>query len=260
MKTEHLQFNFSVRRYPSREEMGKHAARDVREVLKALLREKDCVNMIFAAAPSQLDFLQAFVADPDVDFSRIRAFHMDDYIGLPEGAPQGFGTFLRRHLFDQAAFREVYYIDGNAPDAQAECDRYADLLRRYPADIVCMGIGENGHIAFNDPHVADFTDPLDVKIVELDEVCRQQQVNDGCFTRLTDVPKQAITLTIPALTRAEHHFCVVPASTKAEAVRRTVLGEITTACPAAILRTCPHAVLYVDVDSGRYLQRAIVEA
>ncbi|HML45999.1 MAG TPA: glucosamine-6-phosphate deaminase [Clostridia bacterium] len=233
--------------------MGRAAALDTARTIRQLLEFKPTVAMVFAAAPSQDEFLEALAADPSVDFTRIIAFHMDEYVGLPEDAPQRFGNFLKDRLFGKVSFREVHYLDGNAPGA-AECARYAALLARQPIDIVCMGIGENGHIAFNDPPVADFQDPVLVKCVALDTVCRMQQVHDGCFARLDDVPTHALTLTIPALMRADRHFCMVPAATKAEAVRRTVTGPIDTACPASILRTGRQVILYTDADSGACLR------
>lgn len=245
--------SFQVRRYSSRAAMGEAAAKDAAAAVRELLREREAVNMIFAAAPSQLEFLRAFRQDPSIDFTRINAFHMDEYLGLPGDAPQGFGCFLREHLFRHAPFRSVHYLNGNASDPEGECRRYGELLREYPVDIVCLGIGENGHIAFNDPHVARFDDPEPVKIVELDLVCRTQQVHDGCFASLEQVPTHALTLTIPALTAASCHFCMVPAASKAEAVRRTVCGPLDESCPATILRTCANAVLYCDPDSGRDL-------
>ena len=244
---------FRVLRFPSREALGEAAARDAAAAVRELLRERESINMIFAAAPSQLEFLRCFRQDPAVDFSRINAFHMDEYLGLPSDAPQGFGAFLREHLFSHAPFRAVHYLDGNAPEPQAECRRYGELLREFPADIVCLGIGENGHIAFNDPHAARFDHPEPVKLVELDPVCRAQQVHDGCFSALEQVPTHALTLTIPALTAAGRHFCMVPAASKAEAVRRTVCGPLDEGCPASILRTCACAALYCDQDSGRDL-------
>lgn len=244
---------FIVRKFPTRTQMGQWAAGEVIDALTALWRTRECVNMIFAAAPSQSDFLEAFRGDSRVDFNRIRAFHMDEYLGLPADAPQGFGNFLRRYLFDHGNFREVHFLNGLTDDPGAECLCYGELLRRYPPDIVCLGVGENGHIAFNDPHEADFDDPAAVKVVTLDERCRTQQVNDGCFEKLDDVPHQAITLTIPTLAHAPIHCCVVPAPTKAEAVRNMVLGPVTVDCPASILRTCAHAMLYIDADSGKYL-------
>src|SRR5690606_2355596 len=147
-------------------------------------------------------------------WSKIIGFHMDEYIGLDSDHPQTFASFLRKHLFDLVPIHHVYFINGNAPEVDAECDRYAALLRKYPVDIVCMGIGENTHIAFNDPHVANFNDPKLVKIVDLDHESRQQQVNDGCFATFEAVPTHAITLTIPALVDGKHLYCMVPGKNK----------------------------------------------
>lgn len=244
-----------LKQFNSRGALGAQAAADVAEAVRNLLREKETINMIFAAAPSQIEFLNSFQNDPNVDFSRINAFHMDEYIGLPNDAPQRFGQFLKRYLFDKVGFRSVNYLDGNAADIEAECRRYARLLQEYPPDIVCLGIGENGHIAFNDPAEADFDDPQSVKMVHLDDICRHQQVNDGCFTQLEDVPKAALTLTIPTLIHADYHFCMVPGKTKAQAVHNALYSEISEACPATILRLCRNIVLYVDQDSGMLLQQ-----
>jgi glucosamine-6-phosphate deaminase len=175
---------------------------------------------------------------------------MDEYIGLSSDAPQGFGNFLKNRFFDKLPFKSVNYIDSSATDSEKECERYAQLLRDKPTDIVCMGIGENGHIAFNDPHVALFNDEKLVKIVDLDQACRAQQVNDGCFANIDEVPTHAITLTIPALTNAPYIACVAPAKTKADAVYNTVYGEISEKCPASILRKHKNATLYTDSDSG----------
>ena len=246
-------FSFVVKRYPTRAAMGAAAAEEAAAVIRELLAKKDEINMIFAAAPSQNEFLEALVKAPGIDFTRINAYHMDEYVGLDDDAPQRFGNFLKDHIFGLAPFKSVNYIQGNAEDIDAECERYSQLLRDNPTDIVCMGIGENGHIAFNDPHVADLKDPALVKKVSLDEVCRMQQVHDGCFATLDDVPKFALTLTVPALAKADYHFCVVPAASKANAVKETVYGPIGEKCPATALRTCDHAVLYIDNDSGKLL-------
>lgn len=242
-----------VELHDSRAAMGLAAGNAAAAKLRELLAEKEQVNVIFAAAPSQNEMLEALIAAPGIDWSRVNAFHMDEYVGLPEGAPQAFGNFLREHIFDRLPFGRVEYIDGHTKDGAGECARYAALLEKYPTDVVLMGIGENGHIAFNDPHVAFFDDPEAVKLVELDTVCRQQQVNDGCFAALADVPTHAYTLTIPTLVRAPWLFCTVPAPTKAKAVKNTVLGQVSERCPASILRTRPNAVLFCDPDSGRYL-------
>lgn len=242
-----------VKIYDSRREMGLTAAGECARKIRELLAKKETIHMIFAAAPSQNEFLESLVNDPEIDFSRIRAFHMDEYIGLKRDAPQGFGNFLKDRLFDKAGFRTVFYLNGQAADPEKECERYAELLRQYPCDIICMGIGENGHIAFNDPHVADFHDKKAVKVVALDRMCRRQQVNDGCFSALEQVPTHAYTLTVPTLMSARFAFCIVPAPTKANAVYQTVRGPVSEACPASILRHHSGAVLYLDADSASRL-------
>ena len=243
----------TVRVYDSRREMGEAAAADIRACILKLLATHDQINMIFAAAPSQNEVLAALAADGTIPWNRIHAYHMDEYIGLPADAPQGFGNFMRRHLFDLVPFASVNCICSTAPDPRAECDRYAKLLAERPAHIVVMGIGENGHIAFNDPPVANFRDPQAVKIVALDPICRNQQVNDGCFARLELVPTHAITLTVPTLAAAPNLFCIVPAPTKAQAVQETLGGSIDEHCPATILRKCAGSVLYLDPDSAALL-------
>lgn len=243
----------TVNIYSTRDEMGKAAASDVKACILSLLEKKETINMIFAAAPSQNEVLAALANDSEIPWNRVNAFHMDEYIGLPADAPQGFGNFLKDHIFGIADFKSVNYINISAPDAEEECRRYSELLAKYPTDIVVMGIGENGHIAFNDPPVADFNDPKAVKPVQLDEICRNQQVNDGCFAHIDQVPKTAITLTVPTLTSGDHLFCIVPAATKAKAVKATVCGEIGEHCPATALRRHKSAVLYLDGDSSSLL-------
>ncbi|MBE6611367.1 MAG: glucosamine-6-phosphate deaminase [Ruminococcaceae bacterium] len=243
-----------VKIMPTRDEMGKVAADDIHDCILALLEKKPEINMIFAAAPSQNDVLASLIACTDIDWSRINAYHMDEYIGLSgEFLAQSFGKFLNDAIFGKVPFKSVNYIDCKAADPEAECARYAALLAANPTDIVVMGIGENGHIAFNDPWVAEFDDAKAMKVVTLDEVCRQQQVNDGCFPSIDCVPKQAITLTCPTLANAPYQFCIVPAKTKANAVKRTLTGEVNEDCPATILRTRPAAVLYLDGDSSAQL-------
>ena len=244
----------NVKIFQNRTEMGKDAAADIHGRILELLGKQEQVNMIFGAAPSQNDVLASLTAYGDIDWSRINAYHMDEYIGLcGEWLKQSFGTYLDEHIFGVVPFRSLNRIDPTAPDPEAECLRYARLLEENPADIVVLGIGENGHIAFNDPWVADFNDPKSVKVVELDEACRQQQVNDGCFPSIDLVPKQAITLTCPTMTKPPYLFCVVPAPTKAKAVKRTLEGEINEDCPATILRRHPCVTLYLDGDSSALL-------
>ena len=239
--------------YDTRAEMGNAAARDIKAKIAQLLAEKGEINMIFAAAPSQNEVLASLAEDKEIEWNRVNAYHMDEYIGLSADAPQGFGNFLKEHIFGRALFRSVHYIDCTAADPEKEAARYEMLLRENPPDIVVMGIGENGHIAFNDPPVADFKDTHGAKVVKLDEVCRNQQVHDGCFARLEEVPKYAITLTVPTLVSAPWLFCIVPAKTKANAVKECLTGEIGEHCPASILRLQEHAVLYLDKDSASLL-------
>lgn len=243
----------TVKIFASRSLMGMHAANEIKEKIVELLKVKPEINIIFAAAPSQNEVLECLSKNKDIEWSRINAYHMDEYIGLNKNAPQGFGNFLKARIFGLVPFKSVNYIDVSATDPENEVARYSELLEKNPPDIVVMGIGENGHIAFNDPYVADFHDTKKVKIVKLDDVCRQQQVNDGCFKSLSDVPTHAVTLTIPTLVSAEWIFCIVPACTKSKAVYDTVNGNIDELCPASILRTRRNSRLYLDNDSSKLL-------
>jgi len=237
----------------NRQEMGAVAARETAEMMKKFLSAKPEISMIFAAAPSQNEFLAGLINIPHLEWNRVIAFHMDEYLGIPEDAPQRFGTFLKKAIFDRVPFKEIHYLNGSTTSPEQELLRYSSLLKQHPVDITCMGIGENGHLAFNDPPMADFQDPLRVKIVELDDICRQQQVNDGCFPNFEAVPTHAMTLTIPALLQAKWISCVVPAKSKARAVKATLTDKIGTDCPASVLRTHDAANLYLDSDSASKL-------
>ncbi len=240
--------------YDNRVLLGADAAAIISSKIHELMKRQALVSIIFASAPSQNDFLAALITKP-IDWGRVVAFHMDEYIGLEKEAPQGFGVFLRDRLFSKVPIGQAHYMDGNAADPQAECDRYAALLARYPPDIVCLGIGENTHLAFNDPHVADFKDPAVVKVVDLDADCRTQQVNDGCFATLGDVPTHAITITIPALFNVPNAYAIVPTALKADAIFHTLNSEIAERYPSTILRRHPNAVLFVDKDSASRIVR-----
>lgn len=237
----------------TREEMGRAAYELYRDRVCALLEKQPLVRAIYAAAHSQDEFLQALAADTAIDFARIDAFHMDEYFGLGETAPQKFGRFLTERLFARRPFARVNLIRSEAPDIDAEARRYEALLRQCPIDITSLGIGENGHIAFNDPHEARFDDPRWVRRTTLDETCRRQQVNDGEFDALDKVPASAYTLTIPALMSSRTLVGIVPNGRKAEAVRRTLCGPVSEACPASILRTHDDAVLFLDRDAASLL-------
>lgn len=237
-----------VRRFPSRTEMGRVAGADIADAMRQRLARPGPLRMIFASAPSQQDMLDALVAEPDIDWRRVTAFHMDEYHTLPPEAPQRFGPWLKRVLFDRVPIGTVHLMTPE-PDVETCIRDYTRLLADAPIDIVCLGIGVNGHLAFNDPPVADLADPVDVKIIELDPICRQQQANDGGFGSIDEVPRTALTLTIPRLLRADRLFCVVPGPMKRDAVRRTLNDPIGTACPATALRTHPSCTLYCDADS-----------
>jgi glucosamine-6-phosphate deaminase len=244
-----------VHEYPDRETMGRAAADHVRAIIAAACAARGVARVIFACAPSQNEFLAALVAPPPtVAWSQLSIFHMDEYVGLSASHGQSFRHYLRGHLLDAIPAPKAFHpIRGEAPSLQDECERYSRLLREKQIDLVCMGIGENGHIAFNDPPVADFDDPELIKVVTLDNICRQQQVNDGCFAKLQDVPTHALTLTVPALFSARAISCVVPSQRKAQAVRDTLLGPIAKSCPASILRMHPNAVLHLDAAAASKL-------
>ncbi|MEM1483331.1 glucosamine-6-phosphate deaminase [Oscillospiraceae bacterium PP1C4] len=238
--------------FDTREEMGETAAKEAAEVLRNLLEQKEFVNCIFAAAPSQNEFLD-ILSRQELPWNRINAFHMDEYVGFPVGSPQSFNGFLSNAIFNKVPFRSVNVINGQA-QPQEECARYTALLESAPPDVVFMGIGENGHIAFNDPPVADFKDTQKVKTVTLDLTCRMQQVHDKCFPSLEEVPTQAITLTVPALVCAPHLFCIVPGDRKAAATAAALTGEVSEKCPASILQLQKGCRMYIDRDCAAELK------
>ncbi len=236
--------------YENRCEMGKAAAKQFYQAVKTKLKEKSQLNIIFAAAPSQNDFLESLKEYEDIEWDKINVFHMDEYVGLSINEKQSFAGYVKKMVVDNFNINEFHPINGANVDTDGECERYAKLLKENKIDIVCCGIGENGHLAFNDPGVAKFNDKKLVKVIELDEVCRNQQVHDGCFATINDVPKNAITLTLPALMSADEIICVVPCKTKAEAVYNVVNGAVRETCPASILKTHKNANLYCDALSA----------
>ena len=238
--------------FPGREEMGSAAADAAASAIGAAIKVRGSARVILASASSQIELL-SYLRESEVDWSKVTIFHMDEYVGLPADHPASLRHFLHHELIAHLKLREFVGIRGEAKDAEAECTRYSALLAEAPIDVVCLGIGENGHIAFNDPQFAQFDDPKLVKLVEPDEVSRQQQVNDGCFPSLKVVPRMGITLTIPALMSGATLHCVVPGPRKAKAVRETLRGPIATSCPASIMRKHPSAFLYLDEDSAALL-------
>ena len=239
--------------YPDRLSMGQAAGRFVAHALRQHAISHDETRMIFAAAPSQTQMLNALVTDFSIEWSRVRAFHMDEYLGLDANHSASFRNFLNLQIFKCVGIRpeKLHLIPGERTERPLlACLAYEELLRAYPVDILCAGIGENGHLAFNDPPVADFLDPVKIKIVRLDPICRQQQVNDGCFASINDVPTHAFTLTVPALLAAPVACIVVPGPLKRAAVKGALFGEITEANPASALRNHAGATLFLDQDSG----------
>ncbi len=237
--------------YRTNEEMGAAAAHEARDILKAALSAASECNVILATGNSQLTFLAALREMSGIAWSRINIFHMDEYVGMDPAHPASFPLFLHRQLVDQVKPKSFHPVPGQAADLARACREYETLLRSHPASLCVLGIGENGHLAFNDPPFADFNDPVWVKVVGLDPVSRMQQVKEGHFPNLDAVPTRAVTLTIPALLAAKRLLCLVPESRKAEAVHHTLYDPISTACPATILRRTPHAHLYLDADAAR---------
>jgi glucosamine-6-phosphate deaminase len=245
--------NLNVYVYASRPQMGAAAAGVIAKEIRGLIEARGKAVGIFASAPSQNEFLAALVEAPNVDWARVVGFHLDEYLGMDDRAPQSFRRFLIDRLVDKVPFGDFHGLRGDAEDGKTESRRYSELLAANPPDFAVLGIGENGHLAFIDPPFCDFNDPQRVKVVELDEVCRGQQVNDGAFATLDDVPHNALSLTIPTIMARPRLFAIVPGPAKREAIRSTIEGPIATTCPASILRRHPDAHLFIDRDSAALL-------
>lgn len=245
----------SVRVFPTQAELARAVAVEAQATLRDAIARQGSAAMILAAANSQIQSLDALVAPGDVDWSRVTLFHMDEYLGLDAQHPASFRRFLRERVEQRVKPKAFHCIAGEAMEPLAECDRYGKLLAAQPIDLCLLGIGENGHLAFNDPPVADFADARMVKLVKLDEACRQQQVGEGHFPNLAAVPQYAFTLTIPALCAARQMLCIVPERRKAQAVHATLRDPIAPACPASFLRRQAHCVLFLDADSASRLEQ-----
>jgi len=230
--------------------MGAAAAAELAAEIRRLIAERGRAVGLFASAPSQQDTWDALLQQAGVDWSRVTAFHLDEYLGFDETHPQSLRRFLLLHFLSRLPIGAFHGLRGEASDPAAECERYARLLAGDPPDFGLIGIGENGHLAFNDPHAADFDDPSAVKVVELDEECRRQQVHDGAFATLDETPTRAITLTLPRIMSAGRIFTVVPGSRKRAAVGAALHGPVCAACPASILRTHAQACLFLDAESA----------
>jgi glucosamine-6-phosphate deaminase len=241
--------------YESRQAMGRAAALVIAAEIRRAIQKRGKASIILASAPSQNEFLANLAEAPDIDWSRVTAFHLDEYLGMDDQAPQSFRRFLIDRFVNKVPLGQFHGLRGDAPDGSAEAKRYAELLKHDPPDFAVLGIGENGHLAFIDPPFCDFNDPEPVKVVQLDEVCRNQQVNDGAFASLNEVPKHALSLTIPTLMARPKLFAIAPGPAKRDAIKKTVEGPVRTTCPASILRTHADAHLFIDVVSAEYINR-----
>jgi len=242
--------------HPSRQAAGAAAALAAAEELCRLAQLGDRIGVIFATGASQFDMLNALTSIPGLPWEKVQGFHMDEYVGLDENHPASFRRYLRERLTRSVAMRQFHEMDGNAADIDSFGRTYIQELGLANPQLCLLGVGENGHLAFNDPSEADFNDPLAIKVVTLDDMCRRQQVAEGWFVRLEEVPRQALTLTIPTLFRVPKLIVSVPGSRKAEVVRRTLEEPIATDCPSTILRTHPNVTIYLDSDSAAELHDA----
>jgi len=243
----------SIEIYPDRNAAAEAAAQKAADALIDLAQTRESVGVIFATGASQLEMLSALTAIPNLRWDRVIGFHLDEYVGIDVDHPASFRGYLRKNLIEKIAIKKFYELDGSKPAIQEQCKQYASHVRAADPQLCLLGVGENGHLAFNDPGEADFNDPLDVKVVHLDEVCRQQQAAEGWFKSLDDVPTLALTLTIPTIFRVPQLILSVPGKRKATIVRRMLEEEISAQCPATILRTHPNAVVHLDLDSAGQL-------
>lgn len=246
--------NLKLKIYPTSGAAGDAAAQSAAAALKELARKQEAVGVIFATGASQIDTLKALVQTPELPWDRVIGFHMDEYLGMKPDHPASFRRYMREKLTRLVPLREFFEIDGTIADPDRYCREYADKLRSADPKLCLLGIGENGHLAFNDPGVADFHDPVDMKVVELDEACRRQQAAEGWFRSPEEVPTRAMTLTIPTLFRVPKLILSVPGTRKAKIVRRTLEDAISTACPATILRTHPDATIFLDREAAEELE------
>ena len=258
VQVKRLQFGtLKVEIHPSSKAAGLEAASAAAKAITELAKSRETVGVIFATGASQLAILDALTSLPDIPWNKVRGFHMDEYIGISTDHPASFRRYMRERLTGKVPMKEFFEIDGEASDPEKYCREYAAKVSSSKPQLCLLGVGENGHLAFNDPMVADFQDPADVKIVALDEVCRNQQVKEGWFSTVEQVPERAITLTIPSLFRVPQLIVSVPGKRKAKIVRTTLNGPMSTDCPATILRTHPNATIYLDPESADELDEVL---
>ena len=243
----------SVLEFENRDQLGRAASSAVADIMRRVIQEKGRVRMVFASAMSQTDFLHYLGEEPGIDWSRVYAFHLDDYLDFPSDHEQSFGKFLIDRLFSRVEGAHFFPINSEAPDPGEECRRYSSLLREAPIDIMILGIGESGHLAFIDPPYCNFNDPEVFRTTEIDDESRIQMVHDGCFTTMEEVPRMAYTMTVPACLLGLCTIIIVPTSLKAKSIKAVVEGPITKDVPASILQKKGNSWLLIDRDSGSLL-------
>ncbi|BCL35062.1 glucosamine-6-phosphate deaminase [Nostoc sp. MS1] len=246
--------HLSVQIYKSEADMAFDVAAIVSKYLQSVLEQQQTAAVVLATGNSQLKFLDALIALGGVDWSKVTLFHLDEYLGITADHPASFRRYLRERVEKRVSPQKFHYIEGDTLQPLAECDRYSQLLQAQPIDLCCLGIGENGHLAFNDPSVANFQDPYSVKLVKLDSVNRQQQVNTGQFPNIDHVPQYAFTVTLPLICSARKILCLAPGKRKAQIVKQLLQGVIDKACPASVLRRQPQATLFLDSNSANLLE------
>ncbi len=256
--TETLEFYVNhvlVRVFPDSRMLGETAALETAVIIRDAIERTGSARLVVGTGNSQNEVIAALAAQPRIDWNAVELFHLDEYVGLPASQPGSLRGWLASHFLSHVKPGKFHGLDGMAADLDAECRRYAELIAAAPIDVTLFGIGENGHIAFNEPGVADFEDPVLVKVIALNEASRRQQVGEGHFPSVAEVPSRALTITCPVIAGARHLIGCVPDLRKAEAVHRAINGGLTPACPASMVFAHPHALLYLDKDSASLLGR-----
>jgi len=240
----------------SKQEVGQVAATDAAKIIRNTIAERSHAHLIAATGASQFEFLEALVQQPDIDWTKTTFFHLDEYVGLPESHPASFRKYLKERIVSVVHPGTFNFVNGEALDPASECHRVGDLISSCAIDVAFVGIGENGHLAFNDPP-ADFETDEPYLVVELDEACRQQQIGEGWFRSLEEVPRQAISMSIRQILKAANILCIVPDKRKAQAVKDTLESEVSPMHPASVLQQHPSTTIYLDRDSASLLSKPL---
>jgi len=239
--------------FKTKQKMGAAAAAHAADAIKHAIEKKGQANIILATGTSQFETIKSLTSSSEIDFSKVTMFHLDEYIGLPADHPASFRKYLKERFVDKVpALKAVHFVEGNVDDVQQECQRLGDIIAKNPIDVALIGIGENGHLAFNDPP-ADFETEEPYIIVELDEKCRAQQLGEGWFETLEQVPRRAISMSIRQIMKSACLIVSVPEKRKAEAVKNALEGKITNMCPASILQKHPNCKIFLDADAASLL-------